>query len=134
MGGVVKGCASREVVLKNILIRNAKKLYEFCKEKLEVTNSEQGKMLNRLFFFGLKDDIAAYRENFPPSGIYKHISGTRKIHQLINQPLSYSGVYKRCFSCLYEYCLNNVFSKCLNIDHETFRENRALIKPQWRIY
>ena len=46
LGGVVKGYASREVASKNVLIRNAKELYEFCKEKLEVTNSEKGKMLN----------------------------------------------------------------------------------------
>ena len=122
-GGVVKGYSSREVASK-------KCLNEFCKENLEVTNSEKGKILKRLFFLVSKDDIAAYRENFPPSGIYKHTPGKRKIHQLINQP---SGVYKRCFSCLCEYCLSNEFSKYLCIDHETFRENPALIKPQWHI-
>ena len=114
LGSVVKGYANRIVASKNVLICNAKELYEFCKEKLEVKNSEVGKMLNRLFFFVLKDDIAAYQENFPPSGIYKHIPGTRKIHQLINQPLSDSGVYKQCFSCLCEYCLSNEFSKLFN--------------------
>ena len=30
--------------------------------------------------------MAAYQENFPASGIYKHIPDTQKIHQLINQP------------------------------------------------
>ena len=71
-------------------------MYEFCKEKLEVTNSEKGKTFNQLFFFVSKDDIAAYHENFPSSGIYKHIPGTRKIHQLFNQLLLDSGVYKWC--------------------------------------
>ena len=33
LGGVVKGYSSREVALKNILIHNAKELYEFCKKK-----------------------------------------------------------------------------------------------------
>ena len=121
LGGVVKGYASREVASKNVLIRNAKELYEFCKEKLEVTNSEKGKMLNWLFFFVSTDDIA---ENFPPSVIYKHIPGARKIHQLINQPLLDSGVYKQWFSCLCEYCLSNEFSKRLYI------ENPALLKLQ----
>ena len=69
LGGVVKGYASREVASENVLIRNAKQLYEICKGKLEVTNLEKGKMLNRLFFFVSKDDIVAYRANFPPSGI-----------------------------------------------------------------
>ena len=88
------------------------KNYECCKEKLEVTNSEKGKMLNWLFFFVSKDNIVAYQENFPPSGIYKHIPGKRKIHQLINQPYLESGVCKQCFSYLCEYCLSNEFSKC----------------------
>ena len=131
MGGVVKGYGSREVASKNVLICNAKELYEFCKKNLEVTNSQGGKMLNRLFFFVSKDDIAAYRENYPPSGIYKNILGTRKMHQFINQPLSDSGIFKRCFSCLCECCLSNKFRKCLYIDHETFREKPALIKPQY---
>ena len=113
LDGVVKGYGSREVASNNILIRNAKELYEVCKEKIDVTNSEEGKMLNRLSFFVSKDATAAYRENFPPSGMYKHIPGTRKIHQLINQLLSDSGVYKRCFSCLCKYCLS---------------------KPQWHIF
>ena len=107
-------------------------MYEFWKEKLEATNSEEGKTLHWLFFFVSKDDIAAYQENLSPSGIYKHISGTQKIHQLIIQPLSDSGVYKQCFSCLCEYCLSNEFSKCLYIDHETFRENPVLNR-QWHI-
>ena len=94
MCSVVKGYVGREVSSKSLLIFNAKELYEFCKEKLEVPNSEEGKMLNQYFFFESKDDIASYQENFPPSVIYKLIPGTQKSHQLINQLLSYSGVYK----------------------------------------
>ena len=70
--GCCEGICYQRSGIKNALIRN--ELYEFC--KLEVTNSEEGKMLNRLFFFVSKDFIASYRENFPPSGIYKHIPGT----------------------------------------------------------
>ena len=33
LGGVVKGSASREVASKNVLMHNAKELYEFFKEK-----------------------------------------------------------------------------------------------------
>ena len=91
-------------------------------------------MLDWLFFFVSKDNIAAYWENIPQSGIYKHIPVTRKIHQLIKQPLSDSGVHKWRFSCLCEYCLSNEFSKCLYIDRETFREDPALVKPQWHIF
>ena len=40
---------------------------------------------------------------------------------------------KRYFSCFCEYLLSNEFSKCLYIDHQTFRENSALIKLQWQI-
>ena len=33
LGGVVKGYANREVASKNVLMHNAKELYEFFKEK-----------------------------------------------------------------------------------------------------
>ena len=52
---------------------------------------------------------------------------------MIIRPLSDSGIYKRCFSYLCEYCLSNEFSKCLYINHETFRDNLAVIKPQWDV-
>ena len=72
-------------------------MYEFCKEKLEVTNSEEGKMLNLFFFFVSKDNVVSYPVNFLPLGIYEHSPGTQNVHQLINQPSSDSGVYKWCF-------------------------------------
>ena len=72
-------------------------MYEFCKEKLEVTNSEEGKMLNSFFFFVSKDNVVSYPVNFLPLGIDEHIRGTQNVHQLINQPSSDSGVYKWCF-------------------------------------
>ena len=42
LGGVVKGYTSREVASRNVLVRNAKEFYEFCKGKLEVSNLENG--------------------------------------------------------------------------------------------
>ena len=41
---------AEKVASENVSLCNAKEFDEIYKEKLEVTNSEEGKMLNRLFF------------------------------------------------------------------------------------
>ena len=61
LGGVVKGYANEEVAATNAIIRNAAELYQFCNEKLTVLGSDKHKkMLNRLFFYLLKDNIELY--------------------------------------------------------------------------
>ena len=53
MGGAVKRHGrnvAEKVASENVSLCNAKEFDEIYKEKLEVTNSEEGKMLNRLFF------------------------------------------------------------------------------------
>ena len=56
--GVAEGYLSREVAATNTVIRNAAELNQFCNEKLTVLASdEHKKMLNRLFFYLLKENI-----------------------------------------------------------------------------
>ena len=53
LGGPVKRYGrnvAEKVASENVLLCNAKEFDEIYTEKLEVTNSEEGKMLNRLFF------------------------------------------------------------------------------------
>ena len=134
LGGVVKGYASREVASKNVLIRNKKELYEFCKEKLEVTNSEEGKMFSGSSFLCQKSILLHIKK---PS-----------LHQVF---ISIFLMHEKSTSCSNSLCqiqefIKDAFYPCVNIvsvmslanayyiDHETFMENPALIKPQWKLF
>lgn len=135
LGGVVKGYASRDVAASNTIIRNASELYQFCNNKLTVIDSDQHKkMLNRIFFFVPKEDIQHYRTSFSPGGIYKHVEGTRKIHQIMNVTTAPDGIFKRNFSCLCQFCYDKDYENCIYLDDPKFVGNIQQVKPVWEVF
>ena len=109
---VVKCAATREVNGRQVIIRNAQELFEFCLEKLTVENSQTNKaLLNRIFYFVSTNELDEYRLQ-APNEKHSTVKGTRKIHQIFNGFVTEKGFYHRMFSCLCEKCLNGMYAEC----------------------
>ena len=93
LGGVVKCAATREVNGRQVIIRNTQELFEFCREKLTVENSQTNKaLLNRIFYFVSTNELDEYRLQ-APNEKHSTVKGTRKIHQIFNGSVTKKGFY-----------------------------------------
>lgn len=114
------------------IIQDEAELYQFCNEKLTLGSDEHKKMLNHLFyFFCISQEMMQNRVDhpFPSFGIYRHISGTRKVHQMMNRNGD-----KRNFSCLCKFCYSNEYENCIYLDDTKFFNNKDQVRLIWHTF
>ena len=87
LGGVVQWYVSQGVTVK-IMIRNGKKLFDYCEKTLAVVGDKMnGKMVNRVFMYISAMDMKEYREEFYEKCKLhkkcKQIIGMHELHQVL---------------------------------------------------
>ena len=88
-------------------------------------------MLNCLSFYLLKENVESYRSSFPSS---RPISGTQKIHQIMNMTSKKNGVYKRNFFCLCKFSNSTHYKNCIYLDDAKFVDNKGQMRPIWHTF
>ena len=80
LGGVVKSFASRNVSAQEVVIRNAKELFDYCEENLTVIDNVENKpMLNRCFFYIPDTQLDEYRSNILENQLLKVLAAPEKL-------------------------------------------------------
>ena len=134
LGRVVKGFATCEVNVMEVIIHNAPELFEFLLEKLTIKDSPDDKkaLLNRVFCFIPSCEIDDYCRQLPVLK-YKSVKGTRSIHQVFNDTSNEKGLYHHQFACICENCLMQKFDEYFYLKEmlTTFSCCQHLIKAKW---
>jgi len=107
-GGIVKSAVRRAVNARKAIIRNAKEMYEYCKDHLAVpaggSSGCSGKHMRRSFFYVQSSSIKRGNEEDLK---VKTVKGTRKIHSVSNIPGKSSKILVRNLTCLCQSCTND---------------------------
>ena len=136
LGGVVKGFATCEVNVMEVIIHNAPELFEFLLEKLTIKDSPDDKkaLLNRVFCFIPSCEIDDYCRQLPVLK-YKSVKGTRSIHQVFNDTSNEKGLYYCQFACVYMWKLPDAKIWCFHLkETSTCSCCQHLIKAKWHSF
>ena len=115
-GSNLKHKADMAVIRRQVVIQNARDLYEYAKENLTEPSSTRYKSQS----VGLKRRIFIYVEQHRrnrKNRRFKQIKGSRQIHSIMATDESAGSHLKtRLLSCYCEYCLDGDFGACENSD------------------
>lgn len=126
VGAVVKSSASMAVVRRDIVMRNADELYDFCQNDLSVVSSGKRTHMRKFFLVG-HDDVD--RTNVT---IHATIPGTRSFHE-VRSVNDNNRIMVRTTGCGCRECVDGNFAHCNNdelVDKLTVRKFSVLTEDE----
>lgn len=117
-GGVVKNCAARAVASASHIIQNANQMFQFCSEKLSVSDSKIGEQCAhpsfiRSFELVITDQLLRTQQR----PILKAVTGTKNIHSV--KPVNKDLMKVKNLSCICDVCLLGEQGQCSTEDLST---------------